>query len=75
MQPLESNPCVIEILLTQDPHIRSAVIFGRGRFNAGVLVDAIPTEQFDVTDEEKLVAFRTKIWYAIAGLVCYICAD
>ena len=62
-----ASDVMLEILLSQDPHIRCAVIFGRGRFNAGVLVDPIAAEQFDPANEERLVAFRAKIWYVLVG--------
>ena len=54
---------ISEAILNQDPHVRSSVIFGRGRFNAGVLIDPSEDHTFDPTDQAKLAAFRTKIWY------------
>ncbi|KAF7795914.1 hypothetical protein EIP86_007081 [Pleurotus ostreatoroseus] len=61
----KTNPGPLEAILNQDPHVQSAVIFGRGRFNAGVLID--PTEQykFDPTDVAKLAAFRNLVWPTI----------
>lgn len=38
-------------------------MFGRGRFQAGVLVDPKPNFKFDPSDEIKLAAFRNTIWY------------
>ena len=35
-------------------------MFGRGRFQNGVLVQ--PKEPFDISDEAKLEAFRNMIW-------------
>lgn len=49
--------------MNQDPHIQAAVMFGRGKFNAGVLIDPRPAFVFDPTDQGKLVDFRNKIWY------------
>ncbi|EKM51198.1 uncharacterized protein PHACADRAFT_103930 [Phanerochaete carnosa HHB-10118-sp] len=49
-------------MLHQDPHIQSAVIFGRGKFNPGVLIDPKLQYKFDVNDEEKLAEFRNAIW-------------
>ncbi|KAL6300786.1 hypothetical protein BKA93DRAFT_752423 [Sparassis latifolia] len=50
-----------EAIFVADPHIQAALIFGRGRFQNGVLIQ--PTEPFDPNDEEKLAAFRlNKIW-------------
>lgn len=46
--------------MNTDPHIKAAVMFGRGRFNAGVIID--PKEPFDPSDAEKLIEFKNKIW-------------
>lgn len=40
----------------------SSVMFGRGRFQAGVVVDPKPEFKFDPADETKLAEFRNKIW-------------
>ncbi|KAJ7648072.1 hypothetical protein FB45DRAFT_1052438 [Roridomyces roridus] len=56
----KTNPVPIEKILHEDPEIVFAVMFGRGQFNAGVLV--FPTEAFDPADEERVVEFREKIW-------------
>jgi hypothetical protein len=49
-------------MLAQDPYILSAVMFGRGRFQNGVLIDPKPQFAFDPKDEAKLENFRTLIW-------------
>ena len=49
--------------MNQDPHIQAAVMFGRGRFNAGVIVDPRQDFVFDPADQGKLIDFRNKIWY------------
>lgn len=51
-----------ENILNQDPHIQSAVIFGRGRFYPGVVVDPKPKFRFDPVDEVALTEFRNLIW-------------
>jgi hypothetical protein len=38
-------------------------MFGRGRFNPGVVIDPKPEFAFDPKDQEKLAEFRTEIWY------------
>lgn len=48
--------------MNQDPHIQAAVMFGRGKFNAGVIIDPRASFAFDPADQEKLVEFRNKIW-------------
>lgn len=37
-------------------------MFGRGRFQAGVLIDPKPQYKFDPSDEKQLAEFRNKIW-------------
>ncbi|KAJ7930505.1 hypothetical protein B0H13DRAFT_2532734 [Mycena leptocephala] len=58
----KTNPGPLENLLNQDPHVLSSVMFGRGRFQAGVIVDPKPTFKFDPADSIKLAQFRNKIW-------------
>jgi hypothetical protein len=53
---------LLEIILNQDPHVLSSVIFGRGHFQAGVIVDPKPAFKFDPSDLAKLAEFRNKIW-------------
>ncbi|TFY80855.1 hypothetical protein EWM64_g3157 [Hericium alpestre] len=58
----KTNPGPLEGILCQDPHIHAAVMFGRGKFQNGVLIDPKPQFAFDPTDETKLEAFRNVIW-------------
>lgn len=51
-----------ENILNQDLHIQSAVMFGRGRFYPGVVVDPKPEFRFDPVDERALTEFRNLIW-------------
>ncbi|OCH88269.1 hypothetical protein OBBRIDRAFT_836723 [Obba rivulosa] len=46
--------------LLKDSHIAAATMFGRGRFQYGVLVH--PKEPFDPSDKRKLIELRNKIW-------------
>ena len=48
--------------MNQDPHVQSCVMFGRGRFNAGILISPKPSFAFDPSDSEALVKFRQVIW-------------
>jgi len=51
-----------ESILNGDPHVKSAVMFGRGRFNPGVIIDPKPEFVFNPEDQEKLAEFRNRIW-------------
>ncbi|CCM04238.1 uncharacterized protein FIBRA_06405 [Fibroporia radiculosa] len=64
----KTNPGPLESMLHRDPHILAAVIFGRGRFQTGVIIEPRPEFKFDPADEIKLAEFRNMIWYAFCGL-------
>ena len=38
-------------------------MFGRGRLQAGILVEPKPADSFDPSDEKKLAEFRNEVWY------------
>ncbi|EMD35494.1 hypothetical protein CERSUDRAFT_157295 [Gelatoporia subvermispora B] len=56
----KTNPGPLEAILLKDASIAAAIMFGRGRFQNGVLIQ--PKEGVDPTDEKQLAAFRNKIW-------------
>ncbi|KAJ7185924.1 hypothetical protein C8R46DRAFT_388493 [Mycena filopes] len=58
----KTNPGPLENILNQDPHVLSSVMFGRGRFQAGVVVDPKDPFKFDTSDSAKLAQFRNAIW-------------
>ncbi|KAF7328516.1 Acetyl-CoA synthetase-like protein [Mycena venus] len=64
----KTNPGPLENLLNQDPHVLSSVMFGRGRFQAGVIVDPKPAFKFDPADSIKLAEFRNKIWPTVVKM-------
>ena len=53
---------VAEKFINADPRVKHSVMFGRGKFQNGVLVE--PSEEYtiDPTDLEQLAAFRNMIW-------------
>ncbi|KAJ3522383.1 hypothetical protein NM688_g8882 [Phlebia brevispora] len=57
----KTNPGPLEHILNQDPHVHCAVMFGRGRFNVGVVIEPKPEYRFDPADEQKLIEFRKAI--------------
>lgn len=67
----KTNPGPLEAMLNQDPHIKCAVMFGRGKFNVGVVVEPTPEHTFDPSDKEKLVEFRNKIWPTVEKMNDY----
>ena len=55
-------PIQQEALITSNPMVKGAVMFGRGRDEAGVLIQPAPEHAFDPHDEAALIAFRNKLW-------------
>lgn len=45
-----------------DPNIAVAIMFGRGRFQNGVLLQ--PSTPVNPENESELIAYRNLIWYA-----------
>ncbi|KAJ7769931.1 hypothetical protein B0H16DRAFT_1516867 [Mycena metata] len=64
----KTNPGPLENILNQDPHVLSSVMFGRGRFQAGVVVDPKDAFKFDPSDSAKLAQFRNTIWATVEKL-------
>ncbi|KLO07028.1 acetyl-CoA synthetase-like protein [Schizopora paradoxa] len=58
----KTNPGPLEGIINQDPLIQSSIIFGRGKFNAGILVNPVPSESVEPSDERALSSYRNKIW-------------
>lgn len=50
--------------MKKDPHVAVSIIFGRSRFQAGILVEPKAEYAFDPVDEIKLAEFRNTIWCA-----------
>jgi hypothetical protein len=53
--------------MMKDPRIRAAVVFGQGKFNAGVIIDPTPEFQFDYSDRQKFAEFRNLIWFGASA--------
>lgn len=49
--------------MVQDPHVQSAIMFGRGRLQSGILIEPKKEFSVDVNDPRALEAFKNKIWY------------
>lgn len=50
-------------MLNNDPFVRGSMMFGRGRFHAGILVQPEVQFQLDPSDVGKVTDFRNLIWY------------
>ena len=42
--------------------VAAAVMFGRGRDEAGILIEPAPAHQVDVDDDTAVAAYRNAVW-------------
>ncbi|KAF8989318.1 hypothetical protein BDQ17DRAFT_1288574 [Cyathus striatus] len=56
---------ILEGTLLKDPKIKSALVFGRSKFQPGVLIQPSPEYIFDPSDEVKLEEYRNLIWETV----------
>ncbi|KAF7984474.1 hypothetical protein HWV62_14586 [Athelia sp. TMB] len=52
----------LEAILNRDRHVTNSLMFGRGQFNAGILVEPAPGVSVDPHDPKQLEEFRNLIW-------------
>ncbi|TFY82198.1 hypothetical protein EWM64_g1812 [Hericium alpestre] len=64
----KTNPGPLEGILMTDPHIACAIMFGRGKFQNGVIIEPKEEFAFDPRDEGKLAEFRNRIWPSVEKL-------
>ncbi|KAK0184736.1 NRPS-like enzyme [Armillaria mellea] len=57
-----------EAALLGDKHISGAVMFGRGKFQPGVLVQPSAELAFDPKDTKRLIDYRSLIWETVAQI-------
>ncbi|KAK0463970.1 uncharacterized protein EV420DRAFT_1638889 [Desarmillaria tabescens] len=58
----KTNPGPLENILNQDPYVHASVMFGRGKFQAGILVEPKREFSFYPADIVLLGRFRNQIW-------------
>lgn len=46
-------------------------MFGRGKFNPGVIIEPKPEFRFDPADQEKLTEFKSMIWPTVEKMNAY----
>ncbi|KAF7979277.1 hypothetical protein HWV62_42970 [Athelia sp. TMB] len=59
---IATNPGPLEAILNRDRHVTNSLMFGRGQFNAGILVEPAPGVSVDPHDPKQLEEFRNLIW-------------
>ncbi|EIN05387.1 acetyl-CoA synthetase-like protein [Punctularia strigosozonata HHB-11173 SS5] len=62
---------LLEAILCQDHRIQAALMFGRGRFQNGVIIQPTPEYAFHPEDQVRLVAFRHDIWPTVERMNAY----
>ncbi|KAK0215206.1 hypothetical protein EDD85DRAFT_798791 [Armillaria nabsnona] len=61
-----TNPEPIEATLVSDKHISGTVMFGRGKFQPGVLIQPSPEYVLDPKDTRRLAEYRSLLWESVA---------
>ncbi|PIL34373.1 hypothetical protein GSI_03148 [Ganoderma sinense ZZ0214-1] len=61
----KTNPVPLEKMINEDPHVRSSIMFGRGRFQNGLLIEPAVDFAIDPSDLKKVEEYRNKIWRTI----------
>ncbi|KAG6896087.1 putative secondary metabolism biosynthetic enzyme [Termitomyces sp. T32_za158] len=55
-------PAPMEAIVVSDPLVHGAVIFGRERVQAGILIEPKPEAMIDVDDHAQLASLRNQLW-------------
>ncbi|THV01944.1 acetyl-CoA synthetase-like protein, partial [Dendrothele bispora CBS 962.96] len=58
----KTNPGPLVWPVSPSHIVTASVMFGHGKFQAGIIIEPIKEEQFDPRDQVKLGEFRNKIW-------------
>ncbi|KAK0454193.1 NRPS-like enzyme [Desarmillaria tabescens] len=64
----KTNPGPIEAGLLGDKRISGAVMFGRGKFQPGVLIQPSEEYAFDPNDAKRLAEYRSLIWDTVVQI-------
>ncbi|KAF8908295.1 acetyl-CoA synthetase-like protein [Mucidula mucida] len=58
----KTNPSPLENILNQDAYVSASVMFGRGKFQAGVVIEPKEPYRFDPSDRSEVERFRNLVW-------------
>ncbi|KAH0828740.1 male sterility protein-domain-containing protein [Lanmaoa asiatica] len=56
-----TNPVFLENFIMEHPMVHSAIMFGHGRYNAGILVELVDAYKIDTSDEKQVEETRNKL--------------
>ena len=63
-------PAFQEDYLNAVPMVSSAIMFGRGQSQPGVIIEPMADYAIDPADENALIDFRNKLWYVSLQTQC-----
>ncbi len=63
----------VEAGLTTDKRVAAALMFGRSKFQPGVLILPTPEEAFEPSDSTRLAEYRGSIWSAVVYTSLWRC--
>ncbi|KAG6877487.1 putative NRPS-like protein biosynthetic cluster [Termitomyces sp. T32_za158] len=55
-------PAPMEAIIISDPLVRGAVMFGRERDQAGILIEPEPGREINIADDAQLASLRNMLW-------------
>ncbi|KAJ7198969.1 hypothetical protein GGX14DRAFT_525295, partial [Mycena pura] len=55
-------PAPMEDIINSSPHVTGALMFGRERERAGILIEPSPEHRIDVQDVKQVAELRNKLW-------------
>ncbi|KAJ3842699.1 putative aminoadipate reductase [Lentinula raphanica] len=55
-------PHPMEFIIMRSPLVQEAIMFGRQRNQAGILIEPTPGNEIDVDNQDEISKFRNKIW-------------
>ncbi|KAH8101719.1 acetyl-CoA synthetase-like protein, partial [Cristinia sonorae] len=64
----KTNPGPLEKILNSDKHVHCAIMFGRGRFQNGVLIEPKSEYAFDPADVAQVEEFKNAIWPTVVRM-------
>ncbi|KIY54025.1 acetyl-CoA synthetase-like protein [Fistulina hepatica ATCC 64428] len=67
----KTNPGPLEGILKEHPWVGSSVMFGRSRFQNGIVIMPTKEHTFDPKERDKLEAFKDEIWPQVEKMNIY----
>lgn len=64
----QHSSSISEAIISKDPLIAGAVMFGRGRAQNGIIIQPAPSLGVDVTNTSAVSAYIDSIWWVSTGL-------